>query len=411
MRRLSLLAIGTTYRIASARQKLISLSNYFNVACVTSELGKQEIFGRPIREFETSHDEERLRLIRVPEWPRGRGFTKIFFRGLARVVRSARFDIVLVDAEPWGLYKWQSWYLVRRFQKTALFGEFTWENVVRPGWRGALLKIFYRASALNNDFFVCGNLAARNIVLKNGGNPDRTLLAAQHGVDTKEFSPASKEQLILARREFGLPQDGFVIGFCGRLVPEKGVSDLLAAVAELIVQFPDTHLALVGDGPLRAELTRNSAPWLHVIVGQPSSAIARFMQSLDLFVLPSRPRFEPGHYWEEQFGHVLIEAMACGVATLGSSSGAIPEVISFPEAIFPHSDVDALFRLLVKGRSEPGWRKELAAQQRERVIRVYEHSAVSRTYADFFNKIMVERNGGVCLSASAAKDRKPLGQQ
>src|SRR5215831_19322981 len=124
MRRLSLLAIGTTYRIASARQKLISLSNYFNVACVTSELGKQEIFGRPIREFETSHDEERLRLIRVPEWPRGRGFTKIFFRGLARVVRSARFDIVLVDAEPWGLYKWQSWYLVRRFQKTALFGEF-----------------------------------------------------------------------------------------------------------------------------------------------------------------------------------------------------------------------------------------------------------------------------------------------
>src|SRR5262249_52358374 len=180
---------GTTHRIASARQKLISLSNYFNVTCVTLELGKQEIFGRPIREFETSHHEERLRLIRVPEWPRGRGFTKIFFRGLARVVRSARFDIVLVDAEPWGLYKWQSWYLVPRFQKTALFGEFTWENVERPGWCGAILSGFYFASAGADDFLVCGNVAARRILLKHGACSDRVLVAAQHGVDTREFRP------------------------------------------------------------------------------------------------------------------------------------------------------------------------------------------------------------------------------
>jgi hypothetical protein len=53
-KKLSLLAIGTTYRVASARQKLISLSDYFNVTCVTSELGKQQIFGLPIREFEAS---------------------------------------------------------------------------------------------------------------------------------------------------------------------------------------------------------------------------------------------------------------------------------------------------------------------------------------------------------------------
>ena len=407
----SLLAIGTTYRIASARQKLISLSDYFSVTCVTSELGEQRIFGRPIQEFNIPDKENAIRLFRLPEWPTNQGFTRIFFAGLERIVRSARFDIILVDAEPWGLYKWQSWYLVRRFQKTALFGEFTWENVERPGWRGAILSGFYFASARADDFLICGNAAAQKILLKHGASPGRVLVAPQHGVDISEFRPPSREEMQGARKEFGLPQNGFVVGFCGRLVPEKGVSDLVAAAAQLVVQFPDTHLALVGNGPLRAELTRNSAPWLHVIVGQPSSAIPRFMQSLDLFVLPSRPRFEPGHYWEEQFGHVLIEAMACGVATLGSSSGAIPEVISFPEAIFPHSDADALFRLLVKGRSEPGWRKQLAAQQRERVIRVYEHSAVSRTYADFFNKIMVERNGGVCLSASAAKDRKPLGQQ
>jgi glycosyltransferase involved in cell wall biosynthesis len=391
MRRLSLLAIGTTYRIAAARQKLISLSNYFDVTCVTSELGKQEIFGRPIREFETSHDEARLRLVRVPEWPRGCGFTKIFFRGLARVVRSARFDIVLVDAEPWALYKWQSWYLVRCFQKTALFGEFTWENVERPGWRGTILSGFYFASARADDFLICGNAAAQRILLKHGASPGRVLVAAQHGIDIKEFRPASAEEWQEARKAFGLPQNGFVIGFCGRLIPEKGISDLVAAAAKLVVQFPDIHLAMVGDGPLKNELVQKQASWLHVLAGQPSSAIARFMQSLDVFVLPSRPRFEPGCYWEEQFGHVLIEAMACGIATLGSSSGAIPEVIGFREAIFEHSNADALLRLLVKAHSEPAWREDLAAQQRERVTQVYEHGAVSRMYADFFARIRTEK--------------------
>jgi glycosyltransferase involved in cell wall biosynthesis len=76
--------------------------------------------------------------------------------------------------------------------------------------------------------------------------------------------------------------------------------------------------------------------------------------------------------------------MACGVPTLGSNSGAIPEVIGAPEAIFPHSDITALAQLLLKAIEDRHWRVALGKKQRQRVEVNYSHEAVARSYADFF---------------------------
>jgi glycosyltransferase involved in cell wall biosynthesis len=390
MKKLALLAVGRTYQIPFFRLKLAALAAHFEVTCVTSSLREQIVFGRSIFDFEEPGQVEPISLVRLPEWPASQEFTRFFYRGLARLLREKPFDIILVDAEPWGLYKWQAWWFARRYQPRALFGEFTWENLERPGLRGWILSLFYRASARVDDFTISGNQAARMILLKYGASGKRNLVAAQHGVDTDDFIPLLAEKKSHLRELFHLPPDAFIVGFCGRFMVGKGILDLMAAVREIRLDqaYENVHLVLLGDGPLKSAIIEGCPPWLHVVSGQPSSVISKFMQSVDLFVLPSKPSREGGRVWEEQFGHVLIEAMACGVPTLGSDSGAIPEVIGAPEAIFRHSDVDALRLLLLKAIKDPHWRLELGQKQRQRVEMNYSHEAVARTYSDFFLEML-----------------------
>ena len=111
------------------------------------------------------------------------------------------------------------------------------------------------------------------------------------------------------------------------------------------------------------------------------------MQSLDLFILPSKPVREPGHFWEEQFGHVLIEAMACGVPTIGSDSGAIPEVIGDQLGTFRHGSADSIYDKVLGLLEVPDALTGLRARQYERVIQFYSHQAVARIYANFLGSI------------------------
>jgi L-malate glycosyltransferase len=391
MKNRNLLAIGTTYRISTMRQKLSALAEHFDVTCVTSELRDEMVFGRPIRDFEGSGPAEGITLIRLPEWPAGKKFTQFFYVGLSEIFRINQFDVILIDAEPWALYKWQAWWLSRRYQRAAIFGEFTWENVYRPGLRGWILSWVYRVSVRLDDFLIAGNRAAHEILLDYGGNPARILVAAQHGVDTTDFCPAGPDEKAAFRRQFGVPLYSMLIGFCGRLVPQKGVIELISAVEQVRekTHLIHVHLAVVGDGPLRQAIAEKHLDWLHLIPGQSPATIPAFMKSLDLFVLPSKPFRAGGEIWEEQFGHVLIEAMACEVATFGSNSGAIPEVIGIPEAIFPHSNAQALAELLTRAVLDHEWRLRLAKKQRNRVEQEYRHPIVAHRYAQFFQELLV----------------------
>ncbi|MGE0701525.1 MAG: glycosyltransferase [Hyphomicrobiaceae bacterium] len=119
-----------------------------------------------------------------------------------------------------------------------------------------------------------------------------------------------------ARRALGLPADAFVVGFVGRLVPQKDLATLLAAMKE----FPDGHLAIVGAGeeaePLRSEAARLGLTNVLLAGARPNGA--DLMAAFDVLALPSR--------WEG-LGLVLLEAMSRGVPIAASRGGAIPEVL------------------------------------------------------------------------------------
>jgi len=85
---------------------------------------------------------------------------------------------------------------------------------------------------------------------------------------------------------------------------------------------------------------------------------------LDAFVLPSRSQ----HNWVEQFGRVLVEAMACGVPVVGSDCGEIPRVMGDAGLVFPENDVEALREHLVRLMRDSDLRAGLARRGRERAL-------------------------------------------
>ena len=116
----------------------------------------------------------------------------------------------------------------------------------------------------------------------------------------------------------------------------------------------------------------------------PPAQLATALQALAVLVLPShtQPR------WKEQFGRVLTEAMACGVPVIGSSSGAIPEVIGDAGLVFPEGDAAALAAALERLRIDPALHAALAAAGLARVRAHYTQDVIATRTAAFYRALL-----------------------
>jgi len=113
-----------------------------------------------------------------------------------------------------------------------------------------------------------------------------------------------------------------------------------------------------------------------------------YLNALDVLVLPSRttPR------WKEQFGRVIVEALACGVPVVGSDSGHIPRLINDigGGVIFPEGDIEALAESIDELLSNPGQREALGQRGRQGVLEKYTWRRVAQRLAD----VLLEIGGG-----------------
>jgi len=161
----------------------------------------------------------------------------------------------------------------------------------------------------------------------------------------------------------------FTIGFAGRLVPEKGIRELVHATRSL---GAGARLLVVGDGPLRAELEATGA---EVVTGLAHDEMPSAFARMDVLALPSRSTPK----WEEQFGRVLVEALACGVPVVGSDSGEIPWVIETTHGgiVVPEGDGDALAGALASLRDDAERRRDLAETGRRNVERFFSLDAAA----------------------------------
>ena len=158
----------------------------------------------------------------------------------------------------------------------------------------------------------------RMAIERYGADPDRTI-TIHNGCNAAIFHPASRSD---ARRELGIDGNARLVVYVGRLVAEKGLRELLAAVSMLPREQPQLELALVGDGPLHDELKQQAHRIAGVRVHLPgaldASRVASWMAASDLVTLPS---YSEGH------PNVLVEALACGRPVVATRVGGIPEVV------------------------------------------------------------------------------------
>lgn len=303
-----------------------------------------------------------------------------FFPRFGQLLERLRPDIVHLDEEPYNFATWHALRLARRAGAKTIF--FSWQNLLR---RYPFPFNYFEHEVLRHaDAAIVGNQDAVR-VWRTKGYTGPISLIPQFGVDTEIFAPhlplpnplpplPTASRLLVGRggrggRQPGVEGAGFTVGYAGRLVPEKGVDVLLGAVAQLPVS---AHLHVIGSGPEQGRLRRladqlNLCDRVTIARPIPSTQMPNYFAGLDCLVLPSRTR--PN--WKEQFGRVLIEAMACGVPVVGSDCGEIPNVVGEAGLIFPEEDVGALAAHLRALMTQPELREALARKGRERVLAYY----------------------------------------
>jgi glycosyltransferase involved in cell wall biosynthesis len=185
------------------------------------------------------------------------------------------------------------------------------------------------------------------------------------GINLQEFSPSLHQH------------HDFRILYIGRFDQEKGLQPLLEAFSELCKERHDVELWIRGKkGSRELELAAKEYSRRLPIRFIPSSDYAdlpRLYQDCDVLCLPSIDRQWHGlKIWEEQFGFVLIEAMACGLAVVGTDCGAIPEVVGPSNPIVPQNSSMGLLRELKRLCEDKQLRNTLSRKNRKRAEELFD---------------------------------------
>jgi glycosyltransferase involved in cell wall biosynthesis len=221
-----------------------------------------------------------------------------------------------------------------------------WETIpFLETWRNVRTRPYRRLVLERTDLFLAATERARDCLLLEGAPAERIEVCAP-GVDVDLFRGAGAG----AAR----PTEHVVVS-PGRLVWEKGHQDVLRAVAALCngsVECPvaKPRALIIGSGPEEQRLRRHAAELgiadrVEFRANLPYEEMPQVYAGASCMVLGSLPVW----FWEEQFGMVLVEAMAAGLPVLASTSGAIPEVGGDAFGYFSPGDWLGLARALAAG--------------------------------------------------------------
>lgn len=312
-------------------------------------------------------------VIRVPMLGRANDPHRALYRTLSFGLGAIQPHVIHAEEEPDSLTALQIALTRRLFAPQAKLILHTWQNINRP--KRWYVRLVTRIPLQAADGILCANREALE-VLRQMGYKGETEVIPPIGVDTRVFRP-------LERR---LDPAVFRVAYAGRFVPEKGLDTLLEAVARL---GSKVELWLIGDGPQQAVLQtlaqdlgiNGRVRWIPPVS---SDQMPGLLAQVNAMVLPSRTT----PVWKEQFGRVLVEAMACKVPVVGSDCGAIPEVIGETGLIFPEGETSVLTDCLCRLIASSALCRELAERGYARVQALYTQERVAARTADFYRGMM-----------------------
>jgi glycosyltransferase involved in cell wall biosynthesis len=232
-------------------------------------------------------------------------FGPLFIAFISAIMRAApSFDLIHAHWTLPGMAAWLGQFYHRRPFVLTVHGSDIYIAPQIP-LIGALTR-----SMLPRSRRVIANSQALAQAARALGAPAHRLEVIPIGIDSELYHPGPdpREPLLL---------------FVGYLIERKGLRYLVEALPQVIRVFPQYRLAVIGEGPVRAEmeaLVQSLGLAAHVtFVGhQTQRQVSQWMRRARLFILPSL---------EEAFGVVLLEALASGTPCIATRVGGIPEVI------------------------------------------------------------------------------------
>ena len=310
--------------------------------------------GRWMQAERPADPEYRLEVLPVA-LPLVRGQRHLYFypRGLVRLMRSVRPDIVDLWEEPYSAVSTQVVLARRAVARHAPLVMNPSQQAVKrqpPPFRwGERLVV-------NDTRYVVGRSRESIEVFEAKGYRGPSAVIG-HGIELGFLGPRDKAE---SRRELGLTHEGPVVAIVGRLVPDKAVDVLLEAVARM----PGVGALVVGQGPeegaLRAQAERLGIAdrvWFHGPL--PIERVGVAFTAADVVAMPSR---------HEPWGRVAIEAMACEVP-LVVGGGHLPALVGEHARVVRPDDVAGLEAALREAIDEP------EPARGERLARAREHAA------------------------------------
>jgi glycosyltransferase involved in cell wall biosynthesis len=212
-------------------------------------------------------------------------------------------------------------------------------------------------------------------------------VAAHVSTPSKVIPNTYREDIFYTRPEISRDKD---LVFLGRLVSSKGADLLLNALAHLKKRGLSPGLTVVGGGPEEPNLRQLSkelgiSEQIEFAGVKAEGELASILNAHRILVVPSR--------WQEPFGIVALEGIACGCVVVGSEGGGLKDAIGSCGVTFPNGDVDALARALADLLTGPD---RLAAYRDNAESHLSGHQTedVAKAYLQVFERAIQQGSGG-----------------
>ena len=244
------------------------------------------------------------------------------------------------------------------------------------------------------DRIVCNSDATAAVFRDEPSLRDKTL-TIYNAVDLSQY----ENERDTRRAEFGIDDSRPVVGFVGQIVPRKGVTTIIEAMASVVARLPHAVLLIVGCAPpdeteYEEECKRLAARLgieQHVRFAGYRRDVPAFMRTFDVFALPTR---------SEPFGKVVIEAMAGGCPVVASAVGGIPEIITNPGlgTLIAPDDPGALAEALLASLTDPVRQEQVSAEAAASVRARFTMGAMLERFQSLYDDVM-DRHAGARRTA------------
>lgn len=375
-----LLAIGHSYIVSMNRSVLRELAQEENIEVTVAA---PSFFHGSLRRlpFEAEPALSKLEMKPLNCYLTQKMHFFFYSPGALKALDPSSYDHILIWEEPYILSGFQlsRW----AYKSGASYSLYTTQSLVKKyPWP---FSYFDRWSSDHcESWYGCGELVYQAMQERGWGTNKGRVVGLP--VDLDRFQPMSEARKTALKNELGL--SGTIIGYLGRLTEEKGFSVLLPALEKLPKNHP-WSLFIMGSGELEGEIRQwaKSKGWSDRLQLRLLShdEVPQYLPVCDLLVSPSQTRT----FWKEQFGRMLVEAMACGVPVIGSDSGEIPYVIGEAGLVVPEQDVSAWTNSIQSLLESPQLRGELAQKGFARC-----KSFSTRSLAEEWNEHLVKPSDG-----------------